>query len=637
MVKFYGPSSVFYDPSPTFYSGTSSLSSLVPDTYNVAINGHNYVVDFNQPFYRQYRRSLAQLIRTQSDTSSEPGEQTMDPNSLWRRSFEDWSLGSGQRYLDRPAVGSGIGSLANSFWQSKGIDALSTKWQISLLPDTTSIRATSNTNLQVVVVGSHIYVIDGQHLYFASSVGGSWTTVTGTPAVTASSLCTDGYNVWVAYGASGVYTTTEGASAASQYVTSAISGASILGYVNARLMLASTNVIYNIIGSGVLPSPLFTSGNPNMVFCGFAEGNGAIYAGASAGNRSWVYGMTVTSDGDALDAPVIQGALPAGETITSVFGYLSFLMVGSSSGVRMCSTSTTGAITLGSLIPTPASVQSLAGWGRWVWFGWTEYDGVSSGVGKLDLENQVISGVLPAVCSDLMVTTQDPVTSIASYQGKTLFAVSGLGLYAPSSTQLVSSGFIDSGYILYDLIDPKVAALIDTQEAQPVGVGNYGSYGVLLSVDMGNFVGVGESPQSDMNVYHSFGCGPITGQRFEVRLTMTRDANVLTEGPVISRWTLRSWPSPRRARTWQLPIILNEEVNSNAGTSSAFDPLAETQFLEDCASNGLLVAFQEGDFSYPAFVQDVAILPSYPTTQNFNDSFFNGIALVTLVGLPPTI
>ena len=76
--------------------------------------------------------------------------------------------------------------------------------------DTTLGLTSANTNLELAVCNAHLYVIDGQALKYSVN-GTSWTTVTGTPAVQASSICTDGHNVWVAYGASGVYTTTEGA------------------------------------------------------------------------------------------------------------------------------------------------------------------------------------------------------------------------------------------------------------------------------------------------------------------------------------------------------------------------------------------------------------------------------------------
>jgi hypothetical protein len=339
--------------------------------------------------------------------------------------------------------------------------------------------------------------------------------------------------------------------------------------------------------------------------------------------------MTVTTDGTALGAPVVQGALPAGETISAVFGYLGFLIVGSSQGVRMCTTAAGGAVSLGALIPTPAAVQCLAGVNRWVYFGWSTFDSVSTGLGRLDLVNQVISGALPAFASDLMATSQAAVTSVAIYGQSPIFAVSGLGLFAPSATQLVASGTVTSGYVLYDLIDPKVACLLDTQTAGPLTAG---SYSAALSTDAGAFTQIGLHQVGNPEPV-TFGAGPVTGQRFEVQITLNRDATTLTSGPTFTRWTLRSYAAPRRPLTWQLPLILDEEVNNRSGADSGFDPLTELAALEVMATSAKMVSFQEGRVSYPVFVQDVEFLPSY-TQEGRKSAYFNGIALVTLVGLP---
>ena len=73
----------FYGHSPSqaqYFGGPSALSLLSPHIFHVSLAGRPYLVDFSQPFYRQYRRQLAQITRNQADTSSDPGEQTIDPN-----------------------------------------------------------------------------------------------------------------------------------------------------------------------------------------------------------------------------------------------------------------------------------------------------------------------------------------------------------------------------------------------------------------------------------------------------------------------------------------------------------------------------------------------------------------------------
>jgi hypothetical protein len=298
----------------------------------------------------------------------------------------------------------------------------------------------------------------------------------------------------------------------------------------------------------------------------------------------------------------------------------------------MCTEGTSGQVTLGSLITTPAAVQCIAGWNRWIYFGWTTYDGVSSGLGRLDLQNQVIDNVLPAVCSDLMVTTQDAVVGLAIYNGYPVFSVAGVGFYGPDVNHAVASGTFQSGYIMYDLTDSKVAALLDVQTVGPT---NYGSYVASVATDNGSFQPVGMTTTATVSTTQTFTVGPQTGERFEVMLTLTRDATTTTKGPVISRFTLRAWPAPKRSTTWQLPLILNENTENKSFQNQGYSPLDLLQQLETYASLGQLVNFQEGHESYPVFVQDVQFLPQYPMISRANE-YFNGIALVTLVGLPIT-
>jgi hypothetical protein len=613
-------------PSGTaLYTGTSGTSAVVPHIFHVSLGGRPYIVDFSQPFYRQMRRQLAQITRTQADTSTDPGEQTLDPNAMWRRSFEDWSLGAGQLYLDRHD------SVSNRYWTSKGVDTLTTRWQLTLLPDTVLSYATVNVGLQMVQAGAYVYLIDGQKVFYASAPAGPWTAVAGTPAVTCSSICTDGVDVWMAYAASGVYVTTAGSSsAATQYITSAVSTTAVLGYTNGRLMLANLNVLYNLTASGALPAALWTAGNPNTRFTCFAEGVGAVYAAGGVGNRHYIWGMQVTSDGTQLGAPVIQGQVPDGEQITSLYGYLDFLIVGTTTGVRMCTMATSGAVTLGALIPTPHAVQCLVGWDRFVYFGWTAYDSTSTGLGRMDLQNQVIAGVLPAYASDLMATGQQAVTGVVAWGNRICFGCDGAGLYTPSTVQLVAQGDVNSGIITYDLTDPKTAAQIDC--AGPI---TDGAYTLSLATDGGAYKPVGTHRAGDPEPV-TFSAGPTTGQRFSVDLILYRDpVNPIAPltGPTFTRWTLRAYPAPHRPLQWQLPILINETVADITDGLNSFDPLIEVEALEDMAGRGEMVTYQEGPNAYLVFVTDVSFLPTYPTRDR---NFFNGIALVTLQGLPPS-
>ena len=80
---------------------------------------------------------------------------------------------------------------------------------------------------------------------------------------------------------------------------------------------------------------------------------------------------------------------------------------------------------------------------KYIWFGWSDFDNVSTGLGRQDLST-FIDQQAPAYTSDLMVTGGGEVTSMDWYNGmnniagvKTgspVFVVGGKGIYTAAST-----------------------------------------------------------------------------------------------------------------------------------------------------------------------------------------------------------
>ena len=113
-------------PSGVFFTGAATAASdVVPAAYPVAIAGHPYNIE-----PRLYRRSNIPLQRQADTEDREPGEATLSPAGLWRRSQSDWSLGAGQVWLDEEE------STRRRFLSSLGIDVFNDR-RIGLLPDPT--------------------------------------------------------------------------------------------------------------------------------------------------------------------------------------------------------------------------------------------------------------------------------------------------------------------------------------------------------------------------------------------------------------------------------------------------------------------------------------------------------------------
>lgn len=592
-----------------FFSGSSAVSADVPSRWPVSLNGRNLVLDIEgKGLYQtdRWKHTSIQLIRPQQDNASHPSEASLNPEGLWRRAEDSWHHGAGQTFRDRSGgeVFPSAGGDDFRFRTSKGIDPW-TYWQISLLPDTTNKYSSANTNLYLAVAGSRLYVTDNQTLKYTVDET-TWTTVTGTPAVAIAGICSDGFDVWIASGASGIYSTNTGTGAAASYTTGTVGGP--IAYVKGRLMAANTNSIYNVIvgGGAALPTALFTHGNTSFRWVGFAGGQTGIYMAGYSGDKSLIYRTAIKPDGTTLDAPTVAGELPDGEIITSIDAYLGVILIGSNQGCRYATSDASGNLVIGSLIPTSTSVLCFEGQGPYVWFGWTNYDGVSTGLGRMDLrvftETLETGARVPAYASDMMVTSTAIVQSAATFLSKRVFTVSGLGVYT-ESVDKVTTGTLDTGLIGFGIPDNKLAVSINVRTLPLAG-----SLNAYVATDSGLFTNIGAdtialSTNTDLPMAFT------SGERFEVRFVLTRDA-ITTTGPTITRWTLKASPGAidGPAEIITAPFLLHQTVDV-LGREETLDVQYERDSIKVLRDTQQIVTYQEGTSSYDVVVMDYQWIP----------------------------
>lgn len=595
-------SSAFYGEDVLFYTGTQASSSLVPGQYHVALNGHAYLIDnlLDQTGLRsQYmRRETIPLLRDQADTGNEPDEGSINPADLWRRTQESWWHGSAQVHFDRRA------SDSERFHTSKGVDCW-TPWQLTLLADTSQSLSSANT-MRLAVAGTYLYVTDGTALKY--STGGAYTTVTGTPNA-ATGICSDGYDIFTAHGASGIYSTTRGAATSTSYNTTQ---ADIVGYANGRLMAGKANKLYNITGTATQTDLTPPTLSTDWTWTGFADGPVSLYACGYSGDKSLIWQSAINSAGTTLNPPTVALTLPTGETAQSMTSYLNFVIIGTSLGVRVAEIQGDGSLKMFDLIPTSSSVLAVTAYGRFVYYALTNYDGTSTGIGRADLSTFTNSGFTPAYASDLMVTGQGTVAGLAMWNAQPVIGVNGLGIYVPSANK-VASGTISQGLIAYGLTDKKVAMYTDLR-CLPLPAG--ASITVSLATDGGtattlaNLTGTGVTGPSPQ-----IPCNQAVGETFELTWTLFR-ATDTTTGPTLKRVMLRSYPVPNRGSVWTLPLLLNESdlVMANDQTVSR-SVAAEKAFLFGLPSTPGTVLLQVLNESHTGFVETVTEI-QYAPTQN---------------------
>lgn len=611
-----------------------------PQTVDFTIGGRSYVGNTSFEPYRRdaFRHRSIQAQRESIDLDNIPGEGTVNTEGLWRRGADDWHFGAGQPYQDRKDT------QAARFSTSKGINPWM-QWQAELLNDTTQLLGISG-NAQVLAVGEYLWVLYTLAGTPTINVYGLNGLVVQTSFTGAVMMATDGSLVYIATnmggGGNGIYTLPAAANAgATQLVTSGNFDG--VWYVGDRLMITFESNVYNVVSASPAspPSPLWTHWDAYWHWSSMCAGSSQIYmTGYSNATtipcNSVVYRTTIEATGTALTIPVQALPMEGGEYCTSLYGYLNYVFVGSNLGVRMCRTiaaydptGNEGDLEAGPLLPglfppgpVSSPVQAMVGNNRFMYFGWSNYDGVSTGVGRLDLST-FIDTQAPAFTSDLMVTGSGLVTSMDwnPINNALIFVVEGMGVYTDSGYP-VQSGTITSGQIEYGIPDDKILWAGDIGTVQP----QQGTVTMSVAVDGAAQTLVGtqnSSANGGATNQSAFPIGQIRGDLTIVQMTLTKDA-VTGESPILHRWTLKALPAITAGTTISAVVLLYETV-SQRGADQYYDPYAEYSYLYNLRTTQNVVQYQEASFSAMCVIDELDWLPFKQNDANTEGGFLGDI------------
>ena len=579
-------------PAPQFFGG-GTTTNLVPDIFPIAIDGHPFLIDQEAG---TFTRGFEARVRDSVDQSTSPGEAAINPQGLWRRGETSWHYGAGQKYADT-AEGQDY-----RFYSSKGVNPW-TKGQASLLNAVKESLNSANTNLLLAATDTRVYVLDGATLKYTTDPFASsptWTSTTGLPAATPRDMATDGTNIYLTYaGTSSSYGLWKYTAAG---VASNVAYGHQLYYVDfvkGNLMVSgdasggyATDLYYNPsgnIGGDDYAHPIAT-----WNWISFAAGQSAIYAAGYAGTRGAIYKITITSAG-VLDQPVVALELPSGEIPLVIYGYLGVILIGTNKGVRYAVADSNSNLTAGSLIPTSGNVVSFTADEKYVWFNWSNYDGVSTGLGRLDLSTFIATNT-PAHATDLMHTSTANVLSCATFSNKRIFSISGDGVYVEDSANLVASAEIVSGTYRWGIPDRKFVAKFDLRTT-PL----YGTITPSISLDSGNYTEM--SPHTTALATESVATGP-QSKFIEGTFKLTFARGSATTGPTLTRWMARAYASPARSQVFRVPILMHHRLHVR-DTDYYFDVEAELRALRDLVTNPRVVNYQENTETFSVVLEDL--------------------------------
>ena len=639
-----------------YYTTISALEAIIPppNGAQVSLAGRTYIIDTSFEPYRRdaFRHRSIPAQREAIDLTNEPGEGTVNTQDLWRRGQSNWVLGAGQPYLDRKE------SNPSRFWQSKGLETGFT-WRLTLLPKSRKVYTSSSSTISVICVSGYVYVWDGTHVKFSTNLV-TWTTVSGVPAITTTTLfkgwTTNGTTLWIAFASGGLYKTIIGAFTMSRQVTGTVT---MVSWGGVYLMASSGAKLYQIKTGGTLPAtPLYTHPNPAWIWTAMTWGDSELYiagyVNASGGSGAIFRTATISTTNPVLALPVLALPFEGGERPYSLFAYLNFVFIGTNLGVRMARTiaaydpsGNAGDLEVGAIQPNifqqiKHPVYAITAHNRFVYFGWTNFDTTSSGLGRLDLAN-FVDTLTPAYVSDMMVTTEHHIAAadwlaltgtvlgVKGAYSSPLVAVAFTGVWVNDPTLLTTTGYLDSGYSTFGVPDTKVAMQLSLKAQQPLGA----TFNALVSADARLSTGYLNAGRTyPTNVLAPYPLPQLRGNQFQVRVVIST-AQTGQTSPELIRWTLKAYPCIVAGIQISPVLLLFREVNEQ-GAVRAVDPYAEYEFLEGLRQAQQIVRYVEASFTRTVIITALDWLPHAEQGNAGNRRGYNADLVVYLKTLPQT-
>ena len=628
-----------------------------PELLPIELDGVSYMVDTTQ-----YARTTVPALREQRDNSKEPGENTLDTTGAWVRSQTEWSLGAGQEYFDLDD------SNRRRFESSSGVNPW-TKGELSLLPITEEKLNQTSSNLKVQRIGAYIYMAYGSTLAWISNPTTGSYSISGSNSIDFSSSTpsrsgnitdfdSDGSYVYVAFGNNdkiarcAINSTTVDA-----WPTSGTQKADIIKVAAGRLIgaTASDANIFELTANGIKFSGSldYTPQLAQTTWASVAGGPSGIYAAANTDDTGNIYYINVDSSDGTLLTPVISGQMPRGESINEILVYGEILVVATSVGFRTALIDTqSGAVTIGPVIDDGGEAFSLEADNRFVWWG--------SGSGKLyraDLTN-FTSTLVPAFASDLVSTAgSGNVTSIARIANKTYFGAATDGVYGESGTGIkVATGTLTIGEVSWSTVVPKLLRSVEVRQdraqytfgevdySQSGGIdyrhNTYSYRGDPVAAFLG---GIQFSATNDNNVTDAltlsqgvpsdFTFTSESSVSYKFVITMTRDTDDTTIGPIIAHWQTTCVVTPKRVDEIIVPIVLRQQVltSRNSGAPATYDSGTVFTNLRNRMESGVTVTYIEGSRSESVTIERLSMQPERLSD---NGSWWEGTLLIRLLTVP---
>jgi hypothetical protein len=586
--------------------GVLSSASIWQNTdiaYDVAIGGMPFIYAIND--VNPYIRQTAPYRKEQFDNQTEPGEQSLTGFLL--RSQSSFHEGAGITFYD-PALIPGEGT--SRFADSKGVDVW-TEGQVTLLNDTLEVYSTSNTP---AIIGTNddtddcIVFSDGIDLKKITMSGDTATTSTYTisPAQTTDtfvSITTDGTRYFAAC-SSGIYVGVTSATTSDGVINAVGTNDVIVKFAKQRLMAGVANGIYELnpnttpsttLPGTALPTAEFTHPSSTWTWTSICEGPNAIYYAGKNRNNSSIFKIGLTTGTTALGFPVLAvpteiAQFPVTEIVNAIDIYLgTYMVICTSKGVRVAAVQDDGSIKYGPII-AEGDFKGVAFRDRFAYVSGL-VDG-EAGLIRIDLSNDLGTLQFPFAFDAIASGTTSTAVSVGflGNSDRVAFAVAGDGIWIEKDGTKVASGFLQTGFIRYNTLEPKnFKRLIGRGEFTfgSMSLNTVASDGTVFDV-VSYDVSV---PAVEVTTSQPAGAQEFIAYKF----ILTRDGTDATKGPTFKGYQAKATFATPRQRIIRFPVYCFDVETDRYNVMIGYEGRAIDRInaLEAIEENGDIVTWQD--------------------------------------------
>lgn len=628
--------------------GIVSSSAVWENTdvsYDTAIGGLPFFYAISDA--RPYIRQTAPFRKEQFDNGSEPGEQSL--TGWWLRSQSSFHNGSGINFYD-PSAGE---TVLYRFNDSKGVN-IWTKGQVTLLKSMTQSHQTTGdieTNgrtwqaLRSIKWSTYEGVLlhDEYDVDKIDSNGNVTDFIdynTGTDSEVYA-ICDDGTTAYWITNTSTKKTVYKKALTANSSTANTsmfdeigtISNA-VMEYVKNRIVMAADNKVYEFAPTATaMPTAVYTNPNSSHVYTSITSSGPAIYLAGFNGNQSAIEKFTLsTSTGSmpTLSSAITAAELPTGEICHAIKYYLGYMLIGTNKGIRVAAVSDQdGSLNYGPLIvETSQPVYAFATRDRFAWAA-TNVDG-EPGLTRIDLGAE-IETLRFAYANDVYyggVTGKK--TTACAFIGSTdriAFSTNAGYVYLESASTLNASGYIQTGNIRYNTLEPKNFRRIIGR-----GTFDYGSMAIAtVTEDSTEYEHI--TYDSNVPVQEVSTTQPENAQEFvSFKFTLYRDATTTSLGPTFKGYQAKATIATPRQRVIRFPVYCYDVETDRFNVVTGYEDRAfeRLRALENAEANGDVLNWQDltdGE-SRQVTIEQLSFTRLTPPDKRF--SGFGGVIEVTL-------